>query len=147
MAVTISQALRSIRRIVPAFLKTGQVVLEDTAYAIKDRMNKPGKPITHPVNWDSEKQQAAFFASNGFGKGIPYSRKGDMQNAFQVTNSFGAVNLFAPDPAGAVFGSPKHDWWQSNIHKGRWQWLKTVYFEEISKIPARFRDRFRTEVG
>lgn len=38
---------------------------------------EPPKP-TYPLRWKSKKQRAAYFATNGFGKGIPYRRTGDM---------------------------------------------------------------------
>ncbi len=146
--MTLTQFVRYFRGFIPLILRESVSVLEDTAQNIKERMNRPGSAITYPVNWDSEKQKQAFFATNGFGHGIPYQRQGNMEKAFEVSQSgFNTVNLFAPSPAGAVFGSPKHNWWQSNIHKNRWQWLKEVYFEEVAKIPSALADRFRTVVG
>jgi hypothetical protein len=143
MAMTIREAARNIRRTVTEFFRAGSNTLEDTALAIRERMNKPGKQMEYPAKWDSGKQQAAFFATNGFGGGIPYKRQGNMEKAFTVTPGFGSATLSAPHPAGAVFGSPKHEWWQSRLHVGRWTWLKTVYLEEVAKIPERFRERFK----
>lgn len=34
----------------------------------------PG-PVRLPIQWTSEKQRRAFFATKGFGKGIPYRRR------------------------------------------------------------------------
>ena len=31
-------------------------------------------PVKYPIDWTSEKQRKAFFASNGFGRGIPTKR-------------------------------------------------------------------------
>jgi hypothetical protein len=31
-------------------------------------------PVVYPIEWTSEKQRKAFFASNGFGRGIPTKR-------------------------------------------------------------------------
>jgi len=36
---------------------------------------QPG-PVKRPVRWTSERQRRAFFASNGFGRGIPTQRSG-----------------------------------------------------------------------
>lgn len=42
----------------------------------------PPKP-RYPLRWKSEKQRRAYFASNGFGKGIPYQRRGDLGNRWR----------------------------------------------------------------
>lgn len=52
---------------------------------------EPPKP-TYPLRWKSAKQRAAYFATNGFGKGIPYRRTGDMLKRW--------VTLFIPTPDG-----------------------------------------------
>lgn len=33
----------------------------------------------NPYKWESEKQRRAYFASNGFGYGIPYKRRGNLK--------------------------------------------------------------------
>lgn len=35
---------------------------------------EPGS-VVHPLLWDSDKQRKAYFATNGFGQGIPYKRR------------------------------------------------------------------------
>jgi hypothetical protein len=37
----------------------------------------PG-PVKYPIRWTSERQRRAFFATNGFGRGIPTKRTGDV---------------------------------------------------------------------
>ena len=109
-------------------------VLEETAFRIRDRMNVRKPKTDYPVTWDSERQRRAFFATNGFGKGIPYKRTGD--TAWTVTQPFAnEIDIFAPHPAGAVFGMPTANFWQSAIHRETWPYLKVVLTEEISKIP------------
>lgn len=43
----------------------------------------PGPP-QYPIRWKSERQRRAFFASNGFGRGIPTQRSGALQEAWSV---------------------------------------------------------------
>lgn len=33
------------------------------------------RPAVHPIEWTSKRQQRAFWATNGFGAGIPYQRR------------------------------------------------------------------------
>lgn len=115
------------------------LVLQETATRIKERMAVPGSPITYPVDWDSDKQKRAFFASNGFGGGIPYQRKNIYPTLWQASyHEFGA-SVFADHPAGAIGGTL--DGWQSKIHKGRYPHLLTVVLEEITKLPEEISKR------
>jgi len=109
-------------------------VLEDMADRIAVRMNVRQPKTDYPVTWDSEKQRKAFFATNGFGHGIPYERTG--ATVWTVDKSFAKeIQLSAPHPAGAVFGMPKANFWQSRIHRQTWPVLKTVLTEELAKLP------------
>lgn len=128
-------AVRKVNYFVTKSPTAAHSVLEAAAERIRDRMNER-KPVSYPIKWDSEKQRRAFFATNGFGKGIPYKRTG--QTVWTVNSSFtNEVDLFAPHPAGPVFGlMPNGAWWQSNIHRGTWPVLRKVLYEEIAKLPA-----------
>lgn len=42
--------------------------------ALRALKTRPGPPI-YKLRWKSPRQRAAFFATNGFGGGIPYQRK------------------------------------------------------------------------
>src|SRR6056297_1510184 len=44
---------------------------------------EPG-PVKYTIQWKSDKQRKAFFASNGFGKGIPTKRTGALTKAWDV---------------------------------------------------------------
>lgn len=41
-------------------------------------------PQEYPLEWTSEKQRKAYWASNGFGKGIPYRRSGRLSKSWQL---------------------------------------------------------------
>lgn len=51
--------------------------------ALEQLTREPGKPV-HPIRWASRKQQRAYFASGGFGKGIPSRRTGKLLAAWRV---------------------------------------------------------------
>lgn len=92
-------------------------------------MREKGAPSTSPVNWDSLKQMRAYYASDGFGRGIPTRRTDQIVNSATVTlqgsgNGLtvkaGYTNPNAVWVVGNVFrrqGRKK----QSRIHKGRWK--------------------------
>lgn len=58
--------------------------------AIEQLQQQP-PPAKKPIQWTSEKQRRAFFATNGFGRGIPYRRTGALVEAWDV------VAVFTPD--------------------------------------------------
>ena len=118
-----------------------RAVLLETAQQIRGRMAEEGKPITYPVQWDSEKQRRAFFATNGFGGGIPHVRTGAYQRGWTAEpRSFGAVLFNHTRGAGAIGGTPSG--WQSRIHRNRWNYLLQILSEELTKIPDAIRNKF-----
>jgi len=89
-------------------------------------------PVTGvPQSWDSEIQKRAFFATNGFGKGIPYQRMGGYISGWTVTPiDNGAELANRCGYAAAVGGFPGG--WQSAIHAERWQNTMDVLTQVIS---------------
>lgn len=61
---------------------------------------EPG-PVQYPIQWTSERQRRAFFATNGFGKGIPYKRTGKLARSWTVTTRVegGTFQLVVRNPA------------------------------------------------
>lgn len=116
-------------------------ILKASADDVKTRMSEPGKPIIYPVQWDSEKQRRAYFASNGFGKGIPYNRTGAYSRSWTVDKNEAGAVLMAPHPAAAVGGFPGG--WQSRIHRNRWNYLTRILFDELGKLPDKFSNLFK----
>ncbi len=59
---------------------------------LKEYPPKRNYPADYPLRWSSPNQRKAYFASNGFGKGIPYRRTGELANNWRVdrgTTPFG----------------------------------------------------------
>lgn len=113
-----------------------------TAKRVQKRMQEPGKPIKYPVQWDSPRQRKAFFASNGFGGGIPYRRRGiyengwqlkPVENGFVLQNRTRAARFVGGLRSGRDISPGKK---QSTIHKGRWTLFRTVADEELRRLHA-----------
>lgn len=103
---------------------------------VKTRLSQSAPKPTYPIDWDSEKQKRAFFATNGFGGGIPYRRKGKLERAWVLTSMENGYRL-ANEESGAFFvwGDLYKRKSQSRIHAGRWPESKTVVFDELDKLP------------
>lgn len=50
---------------------------------LDELQKEPSKP-KYPIRWKSERQRRAFFATNGFGGGIPYRRTGRLAANWKV---------------------------------------------------------------
>lgn len=48
---------------------------------LDDLRRQPGA-VKYPILWTSERQRKAYFATNGFGNGIPYKRTGRMSRGW-----------------------------------------------------------------
>src|SRR5689334_9970305 len=59
-----------------------------TVNRMRDRLlqkfrEEPGA-VAYPIQWTSDRQRKAYFATNGFGRGVPYSRTHDLVNAWKL---------------------------------------------------------------
>ena len=119
------------KKVYQSLVKLGESVdqivnadIEKQMKAAQKELQKPGKPIAYPVQWDSERQRRAFFATDGFGRGIPYKRTGRYVRSFRVVKTgrgndrrYSLVNAW---PKTKYVGGDTRGKQQSRIHKGRW---------------------------
>ena len=124
---------------IAALIEASKDVLVQVATNVKERMSEEGKPVRYPVQWDSERQRRAFFATGGFGIGIPYRRTNRYRLGWSLERGRFGVRLHNASPAGAIGGLPSG--WQSRVHRGRWPHLLSVLFDELSKVPAEISNR------
>ncbi len=55
---------------------------------VDDTLRREAPPVVYPIEWASERQRRAFFATNGFGHGIPYRRTGRYVNSWRVDGDY-----------------------------------------------------------
>ena len=58
-----------------------------TADNVRAEIAKQPGAVRYPIQWTSERQRRAFFATNGFGSGIPYRRTGGLGRAWNLTST------------------------------------------------------------
>lgn len=150
------KAVNGLRQFARQSLRSSKEALGDTVAQIAEEMREPGKPSTSPVQWDSEKQRKAYFATDGFGHGIPYVRKGDYERGWTKAELPNGWQVSNKHPAGAVGGTLSGvtsleaqgktalSTWQSNIHRGRWKSFLVVAAQKISELPKRVIEKLRT---
>ena len=108
-------------------------------------LSKPAPHPTYPIEWDSDRQRAAYYASGGFGRGIPYQRNGEYEKGWQVQEisagegaGYGYMLGNAVEHAQYVQGDT-HGYGQSRIHRGRWPLLSNVLTAALAKLPDEIR--------
>jgi len=98
----------------------------------------PASP-SYPIHWDSKRQRDAFFATNGFGGGIPHQRDGEVPDSWRgeiaTTPSVIRGSVFSQKP-GIRYVQDRN--FQSNIHKGRW----TTIQDDLEQNHARVQEVF-----
>lgn len=84
-------AISGIDRLIDLFEKFPEIVndivveeVNEVRPEILDDLGYTPGPVKYPIEWASEKQRKAFFATKGFGKGIPVPRTGGISRAWFV---------------------------------------------------------------
>jgi len=118
------QVQQSLTRLGEAIPHVVNADIEEALNNAKYDLQQPGPPITYPVHWDSEKQRRAYFATDGFGAGIPYKRTGKYEGGWEVKQTgTGTAREFTISnrvPYSKYVGGNAYGKQQSNIHSGRW---------------------------
>jgi len=62
-------------------------VYDDLSGELEDDLRKYPGEVKYPIEWTSERQRRAFFATDGFGAGIPYRRTGALGRSWSVAGT------------------------------------------------------------
>jgi hypothetical protein len=133
----VRQGLESFAGEIPAIGRRG---IYNTMRKIVAIVDKPGKTITYPVKWDTPKQRKAFFATDGWGRGIPTGRTGTYAEGWEIVrldNGYRIENRtpYAKHISGGAYGNT-----QSRIHKDRWVLLRDASDKAIAQLPEEIQD-------
>jgi len=156
VSATTNGALDRLERLVkqyPDEVQEGAYdVLVDAGNALIDRqlVQNPA-PFTGRRDWQSERQRRAYFATGGFGRGIPSTRTGEINDAwelgFDVQRSSITVTLFnVSDHYRFVVGSLRMDGpdTQQRMHKqGGWKPVAPIIDAALPSFRASVLRRIR----
>ena len=62
-------------------------ILGDERHGLRHAPKRVQHGESNPYQWQSEKQRRAYFATDGFGGGIPYQRTDELVNAWEIVHS------------------------------------------------------------
>lgn len=132
-AQLIQKRFERLRRQIPLVSRKR---MYDAMVAIRHQMKQPGAKPNYPIPWDSPGQQKVFFASDGFGRGIPTRRSNDYIKGWQVIRTENGYDVGNPlAHAKYIGGTARSTSRQSRIHRGRWNLFKVVKDKVIAKLP------------
>lgn len=69
---------------ITAMRAIGEYLLGDDRHGLRHSPPRRQHGENNPYKWQSEKQRRAYFATDGFGGGIPYERTGELANAWTI---------------------------------------------------------------
>lgn len=134
---------RQMRAFIVGLFNAGRGAMLQVSANVRRRMREEGKPVTYPINWDSDRQRR--YVMWKLRNELPYRRKNRYRYGWkEEVTAFGAT-LRNESPAGAIGGTTSG--WQSKIHRGRWPHLLTVLFDELRKVPNDLSSRLKVVAG
>lgn len=120
-----------------SYKKIGKFRLSEAAAEIKRRMQTPGRKVRYPIRWASLLQKLAFFASKGFGGGIPHIRKQKYERGWKDESTVNGAKVYHSTMGrkAKYIGGDMRGKGQSPIHEGGWILLRNAYDAVIKKLP------------
>ncbi len=141
------QSLTNLGQAMPGLVNADiEAVLEQT----RAELAQPGSPSVSPVLWDSEKQRRAYFATDGFGHGIPYVRTGAYEQGFVVqktgSNTYRQYKIVNKQSAAKYVGGDAMGGSQSRIHRGRWPLMFQVVRDKAVQLLSAAQDAVHSAI-
>lgn len=117
--------------------------LFDAQNRIKDELSVPGTQVAHPVKWSGEedsrlhttKQQRAFFASEGFGGGIPHERTDRHVKGWKVTRLTNGSMIENNVKGSKMLYGDFRGQGQAPMFQGAWVLFRRVVDGVYAKLP------------
>jgi hypothetical protein len=136
--------LQSGKRLADYFGRLSDRRVRMAVEGARAELAEPAPGPEYPISWDSEKQRRAFFATDGFGKGIPYERTGAYTSGFRVARvDLRAYALVNATPYASYVGGQARGFGQSRIHRGRWPIVRDVVARWALQLLASVNDDLR----
>lgn len=97
--------LKKVRRgaKIHAMTAAAEYIIGNERHGLKHAPSRKQHGESNPYQWQSEKQRRAYFATDGFGGGIPYQRTDEMVNAWDwIANNTDWTRVIVYNPVETV---------------------------------------------
>ncbi len=142
-AKMVRAGLQNLQKEIPL---VGRKPIYEMMKRIQDEMQKEGDKRVpgNPVHWDSLLQQRAFFASNGFGGGIPHQRTGAYQSGMVIEKTDRGYIFISKSPETQFIGGDAYGLVHSEINKPQnWPNFRDAVDEQMQTLPAEVQAELR----
>lgn len=112
----------------------GRKRIYEALLKVRTILRKAGTRPTHPIHWDSERQRRAYFATDGFGRGIPSSRTGS-ERRWEIVRLGQGYRFEHPSLHAVYLWGNFEGGRQSRIHEGRWPLMQPAVEEAVMGLP------------
>lgn len=127
--------------------------LLEVAKDILQRMQVPGQKPTYPIQWASDLQRVAFYASDGFtlppgisrpkgykNKNIPRQRTNEYINGWAIDKySETGYMVYNPSPQATFISGDINGQGQAKVNQGRWRLFATQVRYAVNRLPQLLR--------
>ena len=141
-AERVHQGMEDLGRAIP---RIGQQRIWGTLLRARHRLKEPAPRPSYPIRWDSVRQRKAFFATDGFGGGIPHRRTGRYQKGWTISKTGNGYSLENTMPGAEYVGGDFMGAMQSRIHQSRWPIANEVLADELDGLPQEIENNIASE--
>lgn len=143
-SITAQRASGVLKSFKAALPKEVDAELKYTANRIAKRMGKAGKAVRYPFKWASVRQRKAYFASDGFGGGIPFRRRGKYEKSWRIRKATGGYQVYSSYGRARFIAGLANGKGQSIGMKDRWPLFKDAVDIEVKvEMPKRMMRRMK----
>ena len=128
-----------------AIPKIGRLQIYYALLHTRTRLHKPAPRPGYPIHWDSVRQRKAYFATDGFGRGIPTRRTGRYEKGWNIVKQANGYSLVNDTEGAQYIGGDFEGAWQSRIHQSRWPIANEVLADEIDTLPEEIENNISSE--
>lgn len=149
--LTVTDNVGDIGAFLDGYRDTAAQIFVDTVEAIRPQalqaLGITPPPVKHPIEWTSRKQQMAYYATDGFGAGIPFVRAtygpGNVQQSWYMKAQINGVDVSSKT---TIVGLPSDA--ALNVQIGnKSPASKYVYGSLAKSNPGRFQQKFHINTG
>lgn len=131
-AEVVRKGLADLEAAVP---KIARKDIYDMMRAALKTLRTPGKRITYPVKWDSERQRRYVLALLRSQNNLPYRRTDELPRGWTIEKLDKGYRLYNPSSAAVYVYGDFEGARQSRIHQQRWPLTQEIVEKEIQGLP------------
>ena len=112
-------------------------IRNDVTNRVVSRLSVTPGPVKYPIRWKTERQRKTFFATRGFGRGIPTRRTGAVQSGWElewsITSGSGSAVVANPVSYAQFVYTPDQQPFHENTGWLDTEAIDTIILEESER--------------